>query len=286
MSAHTDLGTRMKRYEEVPRTSLTPRIPMIIRVDGRAFHTYTKRFKRQVASPWSPYIRDGMTAAAMALMNEISGAKLAYIQSDEISVLVTDHDKLSTQPWFDKVAQKVCSVSAAVATAEFNQRMLAIEMSEQTVVAERPGQLTFTIEFPRLAAFDSRCFVLPKEEVANYFIWRQRDAEKNSVAMLAQSHFSHKQLLNKNGSQMQDMLMLEKNVNWNDCEVWQKRGWCVERKTVTVPLRELRRKIEHPGIDPDTPVQRTVVEPNWEIPIFTKDRAFIETHVFMEPSEE
>lgn len=292
MTDYTALGDRMKRYEAVPFTSLTPRMPMIIRVDGRAFHTYTRRFKRQVESPWSPYIRDGMTAAAQALLHEISGAKIAYLQSDEISILVTDYDSLNTQPWFDKVAQKICSITAAIATAEFNQKMLAIEMSEQTVTAERPGRMTFTIEFPQLATFDSRCFVVPHHDVCNYFIWRQRDAEKNSVSMLAQRHFSPKQLHGKSGADKQDMLMLEKGVNWNDCEVWQKRGWCVERKAVTMTYAEFvakggtfKSRTPSVEIDPETPVTRTAVDPDWETPIFTKDRWYIDRHVDLEEAE-
>jgi len=269
MTDKTSIGDRMKRYEDVPRTSLTPRMPMVIRVDGRAFHTYTKRFKRQVESPWSPYIRDAMTAAAQGLMREISGAKLAYVQSDEISVLVTDYDSLGTQPWFDKVAQKVCSVSAAITTAEFNQKMLAIELSEQTVTAERPGQLTFKIDFPQLATFDARSFVVPQHDVANYFVWRQRDAEKNSIAMLAQKHFSPKQLHGKNGGVMQEMLHSEHGINWNDCDVWQKRGWCVTRETREVPG----------GMKPTE--LRTFVEPDWAIPQFTKDRPYIERLVYL-----
>ena len=289
---HSALGTRMKRYEEVPRTSLTPRMPMIIRVDGRSFSKYTKRFKRQVESPWSPYIRDGMTAAAEALMRGIAGAKIAYLQSDEISVLVTDYDTLNTQSWFDKVAQKVCSISAAIATAEFNQKMLAIEMSEQTVTATRPGQMTFTIEFPRLATFDARCFVLPRSDVTNYFIWRQRDATKNSVSMLAQKHFSPKQLHGKDGNVMQDMLKLEKDVNWNNCEVWQKRGWCVTRQQLHTTVGELRKKGGNVDIPPgvevrdDIEVVRAVLQPDWDIPIFTKDRQFIERLVDVDLEED
>jgi len=269
MNDGTSIGDRMKKYEEVPRTSLTPRMPMIVRVDGRAFHTYTRQFKRRVDSPWSPYIRDGMTAAASALMREISGAKIAYLQSDEISVLVTDYDALGTQPWFDKVAQKICSVSAAIATATFNQTMLALEFGEQRVTVDHAGIHEFRIEFPRLATFDSRCFVLPREEVCNYMVWRQRDAEKNSVSMLAQAHFSSAQLHGKNGSQKQDMLMLEKGINWNDCETWQKRGWCVERHTVR----------SHTEGEPSVEIVRTAMEPNWDIPIFTRDRSYIERHV-------
>jgi tRNA(His) 5'-end guanylyltransferase len=262
MTDKTSIGDRMKRYEEVPRTSLTPRMPMIVRVDGRAFHTFTRGFER----PWSVSIRDAMTEAASALMREVSGVKIAYLQSDEISLLVTDYDSLSTVPWFQGVAQKICSVTASIATAAFNSSMFDQTMSGGNVEANTLTRTGLKMD----ATFDSRCFAVPREDVTNYFVWRQRDAEKNSVSMLAQSHFSHNQLQGKSGSAKQDMLMLEKGVNWNDLDVWKKRGWCVIRET---------REVE-PG------KLRTFVEPVWDIPIFTKERDYIERHVNIDLKEE
>jgi tRNA(His) guanylyltransferase len=262
MTDKTSLGDRMKRYEEVPRTALTPRMPMIIRVDGRAFHTYTRGFDR----PWSNSIRDAMTAAATGLVREISGVKLAYVQSDEISVLVTDYDSLSSQAWFDKVAQKICSVTASIATAAFNSSMFNQILSGTSLEANTLTRTDLKIE----ATFDSRCFVIPREEVINYFVWRQRDAEKNSVSMLAQSHFSHSQLQGKNGSAKQDLLMQEKGINWNDLDTWKKRGWCIRRET-----REISEG-----------VIRTIVEPDWDIPIFTKDHDYIERHINLDLATE
>lgn len=262
---NSDLGNRMKGYEKVPRMSLTPRMPMIIRVDGRAFHTFTRPFKATSEGPWSIALRNAMTSAAKALIREISGARLAYVQSDEISVLVTDYETFNTQPWFDKGIQKICSVAASIATVGFNT--------------------CEDLEGYNWATFDARCFVLPKEEVTNYFIWRQQDATKNSVSMLAQDNFSHKQLQGKNGSQMQDMLMLEKGINWNNCEIWQKRGWCVTRNSRSMTVREFikagNKVATSPSydVDLDTTIRRTFVEPDWEIPIFTKDRFYVEQFV-------
>lgn len=247
MSDKTSIGDRMKRYETVPRTSLTPRMPMIIRVDGRAFHTYTKALKRDAESPWNWELRDALTAAAKALVDEIAGAKLAYLQSDEISVLVTDYDSLTVQAWFNGVAQKICSVTASIATAAFNRWMVL------------GGGLSFSrwTKDTNLVTFDSRCFVVPKEDVCNYFVWREQDATRNSVSMLAQHHFDHAELQGKSWGTMQEMLHSEKGINWNDCDVWQKRGWCVDRSGVV----------------------------NWDIPIFTKDRDFIESCVFLDDDE-
>lgn len=221
----TPLPDRMKLYERASAVYLTPRMPMIVRVDGRAFHTLT----RGMEAPWDADLRDAMTAVGVALIDDIAGAKMAYLQSDEVSVLVTDYDALGTQAWFDKSLQKVASVSASVATVAFNDSL------------NNPN---------KRGTFDSRVFTIPREEVCNYFIWRQQDATRNSVSSLAQHHFSHKSLQGVSGPEMQERLFREKGVNWNDCATWQKRGWCVFRG----------------GVEDS-------------VPVFTADREFIERHV-------
>jgi len=246
----------MKRYEGIPRIKLTPRMPMILRIDGRAFHTYVKKdFKRLQEGPWSDHMRDCMTAAAKALLEEVAGAKIAYVQSDEVSVLVTDDDTLATQPWFDKGVQKVCSVSASIATVGFNQAVVAFG-------------------FDNWATFDARCFVIPREEVCNYFIWRQQDAERNSVQMLAQAHFSHKQLQGKSRADLQRMLIAQKSIRWDDLQTWKKLGWCVHR--TSRPIEHWDRVYGEGG-----PI-RTVIEPDWEIPWFTQSRDYIEKFLIRE----
>ena len=217
MSDKTSLGDRMKQYEAASRYVLPPRVPAIVRIDGRAFHTYTKQsglaVSKQGNDPFSEVIRDAMIEAAVALIDDISGAELAYIQSDEISLLVQDDATFTTQPWFGKVLAKVTSVSASIAAAHFNRN-----------IERRVGDSSL-----KLAYFDARAFVLSWEEVNNYFLWRQNDATKNSISMLAQFHFPHNRLQGMNGSHMQDLLMLEKKINWNDLDVWKKRGYCVRR---------------------------------------------------------
>lgn len=244
MTDKSSLGDRMKRYEMVPRIHLTPRMPMIIRLDGKAFHTYTRGFDK----PWDLNMRNAMTATAKALMDEVQGAKIAYIQSDEISILVNDYEKFNTSSWFDKEVQKIVSVSASIATAHFNKYMRVVFSGQRT--------------WNKIATFDSRCFILGREEVCNYFTWRQQDAVRNSISGLAQSKFSHKQLHKKNQSQMQEMLFQEHEINWNNYDTWKKRGWCVTRKT-----------IEKEG------TIRTIIEPDWEIPTFTQDRDYINNHL-------
>jgi len=191
------LGDRMKAHEHVTRTVLPRRAYTIVRVDGRAFHTYL----RGAEKPFDFRFMADMDHVAICLCREISGAVFAYTQSDEISVLMTDFATANTQPWFAGEVQKIVSIAAATATAALG--------------SIRPG----------FATFDARVFTLAdRAEVENYFIWRQRDAVRNSIAMAAQAQFSHKQLHGVNSGQMQEMLWAEKGINWNDYPAGAKRG--------------------------------------------------------------
>lgn len=185
------IGNRMKEnYENRYRIKLTRRMPVIMRLDGKAFHTLTRHMEK----PYSDELRGVMVNTAMTLLSEIQGSKCAYVQSDEISILITDFDKLTTDAWFDYNIQKMVSVSAGIASAYFTAHLL------------NDGEI---------AIFDSRVFNIPKEEVCNYFIWRQQDWIRNSVQMLAQHYFSAKELHGKNQPAMHEMLYT-KNVNWAD----------------------------------------------------------------------
>ena len=180
------LGDRMKnKYENVTRFHLMSRQPVIMRLDGKAFHTLTKSCEK----PFDDFFSLSMISAAEAVMNEAMGAKLAYIQSDEISILLTDYENLESEAWFDNNIQKLCSVSASIASVEFSDF------------------------FEKCAHFDCRVFNIPKEEVNNYFIWRQQDWMRNSVQMLARNYFSQSELHKKNIPSMHDMLH-DKGVNW------------------------------------------------------------------------
>lgn len=212
--------TRMKEnYESRSKTYLTRRTPVIIRLDGKAFHTYT----RGLDKPFDEGLIEDMEATTKFLCENIQGVKLGYCQSDEISLLITDYDDLNTQAWFDYNVQKITSISASMATAKFNQLRLS-RKSYNSQSLPTPD----VIDNINLAFFDSRTFSIPKEEVANYFLARQKDAVKNSVAMLAQSLYSHKELHKKNGSEMQEMCF-QKGHNWNDLDYRKRRGCTIEK---------------------------------------------------------
>jgi tRNA(His) 5'-end guanylyltransferase len=204
-SDRTALGDRMKAHEAATRLLLPRRTYTVLRADGKAFHSYL----RGCARPFDEQFMADMDQVAVALCEEISGAVFAYAQSDEISVLVSDFGSPGTEPWFGGVVQKMVSVAASVATAAMNAR--------------RPG---------RTALFDARVFTLADPvEVGNYFLWRQRDAVRNSIAMAAQARFSPRQLHGVGTNVMQEMLWSQHQVNWNDYPDGCKRGRVVVRES-------------------------------------------------------
>lgn len=238
------LGDRMKRYENSFRITLPRRMPVIIRVDGRAFHTFTRGFKR----PFDEIMTQTMRRVAIDLSKEVAGCKMAYVQSDEISLLVTNDDTIDTEPWFGNGLQKLVSITSSIATRSFNHWYNVITGEEKLTADDRKKYEQ------RLdgATFDSRAFILPDTEVANYFLWRQQDATRNSIEACAQSMFSQKELHGKNCNTLQDMMMTQHGFNWNNLPTHQKRGACT----------------------------RKYFDGEWyiddDIPIFSKDRAYIE----------
>lgn len=235
-----DLGDRMKsHYEDRTRYFLPRRTYTIIRVDGKAFHTYTRKAKR----PYDLELMSAMDAAALWLCDELQGSQFAYTQSDEISILLTDFTKPTTSAWFDGNLQKMVSVAASIATAAFND-----------YVAEKVPEFASPYNGP--ATFDARAFTIPDPvEVENYFIWRQKDATRNSISMAAQSLYSHTELHGKGDSAKLDMI-LAKGQNWNHYP------WQFKRGRVTT------YKID----------DACGTCPRWytpEVPIFTQDRTFL-----------
>ena len=234
---------RMKGYEAVSQPVLMRRTPVIVRVDGKNFSKLTHGMNK----PFDDRMTICMKSVARRLAADAQNCRIAYHQSDEVSLLLTDFRTLNSEPWFANQIQKICSVAAATATAAFAREFM-VQFPEKA----REGQLP---------VFDARCFNLPREEVSNYFIWRQRDCERNSVSMAAQAHFSHKELQSMNRTQMLDMLVLRKGVNWNDYDAGFKRGNVV-----------IKEKL-------NDNVMNSVVRSTWAVndaPIFSQNRDFIE----------
>ncbi len=250
-----ELGERMKgHYETRTRLFLPRRTYTVIRLDGKAFHTYTKGFER----PYDLRLMRVMDNTAIALCENIQGAVMAYVQSDEISILLTDFGTIHTDAWFDGNIQKIVSVSASIATAHFNNGMYL----DEEILAP----------MSKVAYFDSRVFSIPdRQEVFNYFIWRQQDATRNSIQMGAQSLYSQKELHQKNTSELQEM-MWQKGTNWDKYPVGFKRGRMILKNKSEVVDTYFNKKLNATvKCEPATRVGWQSNEP----PIFTQSIGYL-----------
>ena len=275
----TTLGDRMKNnYENISRYYLTRRMPVIIRIDGKAFHTFTRGFKK----PFDDILVSTMQDTMKYLCENIQGCVLGYTQSDEISLVLTDYTELTTDAWFGNNLQKMCSVSASMATLAFN-KFFSGRVQEfmydccdefgDDVLPEKQNdyELAHNVYFKKFnaAMFDSRVFTIPKEEVCNYLIWRQQDATRNSIQSVGQANFSQKELHGKSCNNIQDMLMLQKSINWNDYSTTLKRGSCC------IKIDDGITKYDEVGnICGYTQRSKWIIDN--EIPIFSQDRNYIE----------
>lgn len=265
------LGDRMKRYEAVSKNFLMRRQPVIIRLDGKSFHSFTKGFKK----PFDDILILTMQETMKYLCENIQGCVLGYTQSDEITLVLCDYQTLDTDAWFGYNIQKIVSVSASMATMKFNQLFLkeALEFNVSNDECECDGEreelesYSDALERSALngALFDSRAFTLPIEEVANCLIWRQQDAIRNSIQSLAQSLYPYKELHGINTKSLQDKMIVEKGVNWNDLSTTKKLGSCC----IKITIQNLKD-----GLCPKN---------NWiidnEIPIFSQNREYIESRI-------
>lgn len=229
-----DLGDRMKNYETVQNTNLMNKTPVIIRLDGKSFHTFTKRI-----GAFNDDLSYIMEMTLKFLCENVQNCKLGYTQSDEISLLLYDNNKVNTVPWFGNNIQKMTSISSSLCTAKFNEvynevigkqidcsgiyDYLFCDWDEYNKAL---AELEKTIFKKQLAFFDSRAFNLPEHEIVNYFIWRQNDCSKNSISMLARKYFSHKSLQGLSSKQMIDKIYneTEEKIKWSDLETKYKHG--------------------------------------------------------------
>jgi len=205
-----DLSERMKKYEGVSKSYLMPKTPAIIRIDGKAFHTWTIGLE----SPFDENFYACMANTTKELVNQIQGATIAYGQSDEISILLKDYATYDTDAWFGGNVQKIASVAASIATAVFNQT--AIKLG---------------IDRGKLALFDARVFALPTHEVINYFIWRQQDFHRNSIQSVGQHFLGHKAMQGMSSQEVVDALRgHDDSVDWyKDYDAVYRRGYTYTR---------------------------------------------------------
>lgn len=275
MAVHDDLGNRMKEYyENIPKTKLMRRCPVIMRCDGKSFHTFSRNFQK----PFDEVLIKTMQETMKYLCENIQGCVLGYTQSDEITLVLVDYKKFTSQAWFDYEVQKMCSIAASTTTMAFNKFFrdnvgdYLYENYDEQYLADYIETLQNAVD--KGAMFDCRCFNIPKEEVTNCIYWRQLDASRNSIQMVGQANFSHKELQNKSCNDIQDMLMVQKGINWNDLPIYQKRGsCCVRNHMISEPYGNRM-------LDKNAGENEWVIDKN--IPIFKgEDRKYIDDLVFV-----
>lgn len=197
------LGERIKNYEAQTDVRLLPLLPVIARIDGKAFHSYTKNMEK----PFDSLFMSLMQETTKFLISE-THAIIGYTQSDEIT-LIWHAPEPGSEIFFDGRVLKMCSVLASLSAAKFNR------------ISDKE----------KLASFDCRVFNVPnRDEAVNCLIWREEDAVKNSIFSVARSKFSHKELHGKNGKELQEMLWQKFNINWNDYPDDCKRGAYFRRR--------------------------------------------------------
>lgn len=220
------LVMRMKEYEAATDTKLVNRMPVIIRLDGRAFHTFTKGFEK----PFDNRLNRAMQETMQYLCENITNCIFGYTQSDEITLVLFEQSK-EAQPWFDNRIQKIVSSAASMATLKFNECLGNYWLEAEEECWHEDYKFLTGKQFR--ATFDARAFNLPKEEVVNNIIWRQQDAIRNSINSLAQANFSHKQLQGKNMTETVDF-MIDNGINWNNLPIKYKHGSACIRKPAEV----------------------------------------------------
>lgn len=266
MPVNDALGQRMKNYyEAIPKTRLMRRTPVAIRIDGKAFHTFTRGFQK----PFDEVLGNAMARTMEYLCQNIQGVQFAYCQSDEITLLLQDYKKLTTDAWFDYEVQKMCSIAASMATMAFNKyfnqehwkwaKNNDIACMEHLNEGKNPELLklhnTYVEASCKGAMFDARCFNIPKEEAANLIYWRQVDAMRNSIQMIGQANYSHSYLQDKSCEQIKMLLRCDFGINWDGLPARWKYGCAWTKLT---------------GLDYNMPV------------IKGENRAYVENEVYCE----
>lgn len=222
------LDTRMKRYEAVTDGILVNRMPVIIRLDGCHFHTFTKGLDK----PFDDVLVKAMQLTTLDLCKNIQNCVFGYTQSDEITLVINTYQTLESSTWFDNRIQKICSVAASMCSRLFNEnfRKLAMEVHTNAQISDEK-YFTYAAKF-NTADFDCRVFNIPREEAVNCVIWRQKDCEKNSVMSLAQTLYSQSELNGVKYKAAQNKMFTEKGVNWDELPTYLKRGTAIKKDTV------------------------------------------------------
>ena len=239
------LGEFVKEVEHSYRRVLSSDDYLLLRLDGRAFHSYTKHLTR----PYDPYLSDAMGETLRLLCEQIAGVRVGYVQSDEISLLISAFTNVEVSPdypegikqgelWMGGVEAKLLSLSASMATALFND--LREKQLTTLKLLEVGGETEKHNFHPSLAQFDARLWQFPghsggAELVRRYFLWRWKDCVKNSVTMLANTLYSPRELSGRNSDERREFILL-RGENWDEVEDRFKYGQVCRRHELTGPI--------------------------------------------------
>jgi len=259
MSFVDKIGDRMKaNYENISKHKLTRRTPVIIRLDGCAFHTFTRKFVK----PFDDLFSRAMQETTKYLCEHVQGCKIGYTQSDEITLLLIDYDTLETSAWFDYKLEKITSVAASMAALAFNRafgRLMTDRMKKSD--NDENQNVVYYNAFEKGAYFDARAFNIPKEEVNNCFVWRQLDAERNAINSVAQSLYSQNELCGKKLNDTR-ILIAKKDHDITTYPVKYQRGSCCIKRYDEQGCSEW------------------IIDEN--IPRFSEDKNYVEQYVFLD----
>lgn len=261
------IGDRMKDYENCYRIYLPKRQAVIVRLDGKAFHSFTKGFDR----PYDVIFAKAMWETARKLCENVGGCVFGYTQSDEITLVLVDYNSIKTEPWFGNNLQKIVSVSASMATYFFNDAFRnAIRSEANSAACETSVHVRAAME--KMAVFDARAFIVPREEVVNCLYWRQLDCVRNSIQLMGQSNFSHNELQGKNCDEIQEMLFSQRGINWAKMTPqWFRNG---------VALYKAPKEVQYVKQDGSV---GTVIREKWtidlEIPMFSANPEYVNRYL-------
>lgn len=222
----SDLAIRMKEYESRNQYYLQKKTPVILRLDMKCGHTFTKGFQK----PFDYSFMQAMQETALQLCKNIEGVVFSYQQSDEITLVLQDYKTLETGAWFNYRIDKLCSIAASMATLYFNRIFDQLYLEELGYWGFDDGLPDYVLAHDMArkkgAMFDCRCFNIPKDEITNLIYWRQLDAIRNSIQMIGQANFSHKTLQGKSCNDIKEMLLQKKKIDWSDFSPSEKQGTC------------------------------------------------------------
>lgn len=277
--SYDTLDDRMKNaYENRYRMYLPDRIPVIIRLDGKAFHSFTRGLKKPFDALFIKTMQDTMEY----LCSNIQGCKFGYVESDEISLCLWNWSKNESDAWFGNNLQKMVSISASMAGVAFNRYWNGnvaeyLCKYESDIITEEEDKYRTTIKNKAemlMPVFDSRAFIIPAEEVHNYFVWRQNDCMRNSIQGLAQSLYSEREIHRINTSKLQNKMFSEKGVNWNDYSVVERRGTCIYK----IPTKVI-------GLNGETVIRnKWTMDTNMPILSKPESKEFVTSKVFKNES--